>query len=166
MKRSILVPVVSSLFLLTLPVLWSACSVFSPKEPNPEVKATVLAVADKYLQYVITGREKQLNSFVLWGDLLKKGSEQALTRDEFRKQLNSLQGRWTVEEHPLLGLKVVDLEIDGNDALVTLIKAGRDNYPTIWVKLFWSGSAWHVVDDSLFGKDKLIEQLNRQEITF
>lgn len=143
----------------------SGCSSLFKSTPTPEETMTVISVTEKYIQVVVTGRKRQIRSFVLWDDLLSKDTEDAITLKEFESQLNSLQDRWTPEQHPLLGLKLLELDIDDNDALVRLQKSGREDYPVIWIKLFWSGNAWLVTQDSLFGKDKLISQLNSGKVT-
>lgn len=133
----------------------AGCSFFGRNGPTAEAKATVLGVASDYLSYIVQGSEKRLNSIVLWEDLLGHGTDHPMTKDEYRAQMQLLRTRWSPQDSPLLGLEVLDLQLKGDNATVILRKAGRQDYPKIWIELYWTGAGWLVIDDSLFGKGKL-----------
>ena len=156
------VPFFLRLCLFLLLSVLASCSWFRHDVPS-EARKTIIAVTDSYLRYIATGNERQLNSYVLWEDFLNN-SHPKLTHEEYHPQLLELQNRWTPVEHPLLGLQVLDVDIDGNDALIRLRKNKRPDFPEIWVRYFWSGSAWLVVEDSIFGKEKLAGQLGARPV--
>ena len=136
---------------------FGACSAVVKRQPSPELRATVVSVAANYLRQISVGNLKNLNTLVLWADYLPNAKPD-LTKQGYISAIQQLQHRWRVQDHPLLGLDIVSVEIEGEDAEVTLQKAKVADAEQIIVKLAWNGSGWLVVDDSLFGKGKQIEQ--------
>lgn len=138
------------------------CSKLLSREGTDAAKATVVAIVGDYLTAVALSQERPLHSLILWDEFLRDG-QRLMTRGEVSAQLMSLKNRWTPADHPLLGLEVLSVSVQGNDAKVELRKKGHPDYPVIWVKMIWSGTGWLIVEDSLFGRGKLIEQLNASQ---
>lgn len=134
------------------------------KQPNPELYALLVRVAGNYLRHVVNGDEARIGGVILWVDFLEQAE---IDKKEYLRQLASLRGRWTPQQHPLLGLDVIAVRWYGEDAEVIFRKADRpEDYPEIRIELLWAGRGWLVKSDSLFGKDKLIAQWESQPTIF
>lgn len=139
-----------------------------PKSTPSRVESTVGRVTADYIQAVFEGTLSRLETFINWPSMLDRGlaGEGGFTRADFEKQLASLQGRWTLEEHPLYGLVISDIDVDGNDAEVELKRTNGNGYPTIEISLLWVGNGWVITKDSLFGRGKLVEQWQQDPAAF
>ena len=117
----------------------------------------IVSLTDDYLTAVVLNDERKLNSLVFWPALLEnEGLNGSRYQEDLLKQLQGIKGRWTVENNPLLGLEVINVVVSGDNAQISLRKAGRPGFPKVWVKWQWMGRGWLVVEDSLFGKDGLL----------
>ena len=149
------------LLLLIIFVLLAAgasCSLIEPSKGRAAVESTVIGVVNTYLTAVAAGDERRLNGIVYWDLFLGRNGGELLTRSEIHTQIEQIKTRWTPDKNPLLGLEVINVSVSGDDAKVTVRKAGKPDFPTIWVKVVWSGSGWLVAQDSLFGRDKLFAE--------
>lgn len=142
-----------------------SCSSFRFGEQNKLVTIAVVNVASIYLQNVIVANPERLNSVAHWNKIYRTGRNE-ISHEEFAKQLDSIQNRWNTAQHPLYGLEILDIDIDGNEAEVVFKKAAKKKYPKIYLTLEWGGNSWLVVDDSLFGKNKLVAQWQKQPNIF
>ena len=132
----------------------TACSSIAGKSPGPELGALLIRVSADYVKHVVNADEARIGGSILWTDFLKQAD---IDKQEYLRQVRSLQNRWTAEEHPLLGLKVEELKWYGDEATVYLRKASKNKkYPMIKIEMIWSGSGWLVTKDNLFGKKLLV----------
>lgn len=146
-----------SLFLLSSFSL-SGCSfnLFGTK-PSYEESRAVLSVTNNYLRAIAMSDSTRAESYVLWEEF--SAARYGRSRELMRDQLQEAKGRWTIENHPLLELTVVNLEIDSDDAVVVLQKE-KDNEavgPELFVRLRWVFSGWLIVDDSVIGTGGLLQ---------
>ena len=136
----------------------SGCSSMMPDSGTPESRATVLNVVVNYLGQIVLGNEKQLNSFLLWPEYLEAKGQ--ITKEQFLSQFEQAKRTWSRERHPLLGLDVKEVDVDGNEAQVVLQRPSSDD-PEIKVELLWTGAGWMVVNDSIFGENNLLANATR-----
>lgn len=133
---------------------WSF-SWFTSSEPTPELRRTLAEVTNQYLRAIGAGNTQMLEGMVVWLDYVanKNGTT---TKEEVFRVVQQLHGRWTLDQHPLLGLAVQDVRVDGDNATVSVRKAAHSDAPLIVVQLAWGGAGWLVINDTLFGKDGLL----------
>ena len=134
---------------------------FKSSEPSPELRATVIRAAARYLVHVVNNNENELNGAILWVDVLEKKN---MTKEQYRFQMASLQDRFSEKNHPLLGLETKNVEWSGDRASVQFVKSAADNPAVIQVELKWAGAGWLVEDDNIFGEDALIERWTGVEL--
>lgn len=158
--RSVLLPAL--LMMLCL----SACSRgFFFSEPTAEVKVLLVNVATRHIGLIVLGDATAVAASVFPDEYFGKGGAR-ITPGEFASEIAALKKLYpaTPAAHPLLGLRVNTVKQSENDAYVDLSKdpkmlpAGESN-PTIRLQMIWTGSAWIVATDSLFGSGGLIPQL-------
>lgn len=146
--------------LVSFLLLVSGCSTIVGNDLTPEAKSTVYRVSQQYLGNVILGREPVIAQFIAWSDFLGSGSSR-ITHDEFSRQLKMLNQKYspTDQNHPLLGLKLIKISNSGDFATIYFEKADGSSKEEIWISMLWSGNGWIIVEDSLFGKDKLFAKM-------
>ena len=143
---------VLSLFLLSF--LLFACASRLSSRPVPAVtKAVVLNITADFLNYVVAGSALRLNNVVNWSDYLDI-NKPGLTQEDFLSQLQIASTHWKANESPLLDLDLLEITIEDDIAELTLQRIGKPDFPKIWVKLYWNGAGWKVIDDSLFGMEE------------
>jgi hypothetical protein len=133
----------------------AACSVLGLRHTSPALKATIVQIANTYLTYVAAGNERHIVPMVYWDTFLKKGTPQGLSREEYSQQMAALKDRWPVDKSPFVKLQVINIDVNEDVAEIKLRRGDGSDYPTIWIKMIWSGSGWLIAEDSIFGKDKL-----------
>lgn len=136
----------------------SSCSYLKPKTGENLQKYTVARVSSTYLGWVFAGSEDHMGNYVVWSLLLSGSDGKPMSREDFRKQLKSIQNRWTTEEHPIFDLDLKSVEVDGNQAEVRFQRLNRSHYPVITLELRWSGTGWLIERDSLFGQGGQVEK--------
>ena len=99
-----------------------------------------------------------VKAYTVWADLTKPMGEA-----KYLQRLHALQRRWSDEDHPLKGLDLDSIAVGTNEASVTFKKVEGKSSGKIEVDLVWNGSAWLVVDDSLFGDGELIAKLTEED---
>ncbi len=157
---------VGRIFVVLIPVLIllgsSACGMWKKDgPPSSNEKQIVIMVCGDYLQVVVTNQHhERLNSLMALTAYME--NQAGLDKARFLKQMESLQNRWTPEQHPLLNLDLTSINIRGNNAKVSFRRRGKgENWPTITIELIWSGTAWQIIDDSLFGPGNYIASLTQ-----
>ncbi len=148
--------------LSSLPMV-SACSRPLFQTTTPEVQQLLIGVTGRYLELLAAGDEKLVSEMIFWPDFLDGAN---FTRADFHKQFEAVRGKWALQNHPLLGLKVLSATSHGNYGEVELqkdprkLEPGQDPGPKITVELLWSGRGWIVRRDSLFGPDKFFSKFS------
>jgi hypothetical protein len=139
---------------LLLSLILCGCSIFSGDDWNtPEKKMAVIRVCNDYLRYIATGNHPLAEGLVAWSDY-RPAKDGEINRPSFGERIIVNQNRWKVEEHPLLGLSVVDVRTRQDDAWVELEKGGEK----VKIKLRWAGRGWLIVDDNIFSKDGIYQR--------
>lgn len=143
---------------VTLSILLSVvgCSTLMRRTPAEGERQMIIAVANKYLLDVSRGNYHGLYNSVLWFDFLQNRG-QLLTKEQVLEQVKTVPGRWVTEdENPLRQLRVESLDVRGDKAQLVLRKEGNSKSPKVSVDMLWSGRAWLITHDSLFGKNGLL----------
>ncbi|MBL7663276.1 hypothetical protein JNK13_11055 [bacterium] len=153
----------NKLFLL-LSILFCtiSCSTVFESEASSAVKLTIMNVTNEYIRAIAAGNENAVESLVLWAeyaDQAESNFTKALALEEVRSLSTKFQ---TPEGHPLIGLEVLDLSSRGNHASISLRNPALPSMEQIKIHLLWTGSAWNISHDNLFGKDRIIEKLIQQ----
>lgn len=135
--------------------LLSSCSLTSAGPDNPEVKEVLVALSNNYLISVVNGNFGEINSVIIWAEYLGE-KEKHFSKQKYFDQLSSLDGRYTLDNHPLLKLELEDADISDNHSYLTFRK---NNSEIIKLSFMWAESGWLLVDDNLFGKAGLFANL-------
>jgi hypothetical protein len=141
-------------FIILLTTLSSCSFFYSNSEDQEGARQTVAQVVAQYLQFSFLARMPAVDSSISVTDFLEN---QHITYDEYEYRIVRLSRRWTIEENPLIQLKIQEINLDGDNAEATLKRVG-DNFPELKFKLRWTGSSWRIFDDNIFGKDELYEK--------
>jgi len=115
-------------------------------QATPEEKLAVVRVCDEYFRNIALGHYSQAEGMIAWAEYepLKEG----VTRAMFTERIVANKSRWTIEQHPLLGVDILDVKVRGDYATVLLEKkALQRNYE---IKLVWAGRGWLILADNLF----------------
>lgn len=136
--------------------LLSACSFSASSSDNPAVREVLITLSNRYLINVVNGNFGELNSLVQWDEYLgnKRGS---FSKKKYFEQLSSLDGRYEIENHPLLSLELVDTEIDENNAQLNFKK--KNSATEVNLTFMWVENGWLIVNDNLFAVDGLFSHL-------
>ena len=132
------------------------CSIFGYSKPTPELRTAVVRVTNDYLTAIGRGNESAADGIILWITYLEN---KGFTKDDFRKQFLSLAKKYSTGNTPLRSLQVVDVQFDGEVAVVELKKTSDPSLGTVEVSLEWVGAGWLVVNDSIFGPNELAASL-------
>jgi hypothetical protein len=149
-------------FLVLLLINLSACGFWKTEgPPSVNEKQIVILVCADYLKIVVSNKHhERLNSLMALTTYME--NQPGLNKSTFLKQIESLQNRWPMDEHPLLNLDLKEIIVEDDLAKVTLRrKDGLESDPDVEIELFWSGTAWQIIDDSLFGPGNYIESITR-----
>lgn len=132
----------------------SGCSNFARTPPSPELQAILVNVSARYLNAVALGDVRQVATLALWPEYEARGHA-GLRRSDVEAILVTIHNmNLAPEENPLYDLKVEDVAVDEDSATVSYLKSLKTGSTArIKVKLAWSGNAWLVTDDNLFGDD-------------
>ena len=130
-------------FMLSL----TACSLIQQPEPTPEMKGAVFNVAKQYLEFIVRNDFNSMQQMVSWPDFKERGIDQ----QRAYKELSATKGKWANNDHPLVGLKVVRIDVKEDRAEVVLQKATDDDAPETAIVMIWNGRGWLIVGDSIFG---------------
>lgn len=153
------------LFLAILLLSTTGCSNLFRSEPPPDLKKAVVLVSANYLRYLVQNNKKQVEDLVFWAEYLDRVSTGgAFTKPQYFLQMDQLANNFSprdAENHPLLGLDLLDVDYSSNAARVVFQKFGNPNAPQIEIHLAWIGRGWIIVEDSLFGLRGLIPTLAR-----
>jgi len=145
--------------LLLILLLCNACGMHLLSTPaSRETKATVLRVSAEYLTQVVRGDIKKVDAMIVWSAYLKRSSK-GMTKRKYFKQMANIKNRWTPEEHPLLGLVPIEVDVDDDYAEVVLRKEKQESEEQdISISLTWSGTGWMILADSVFGDEGLLAE--------
>lgn len=159
-----IIKLVLSLIVLSL----SACSVISPQNvPVSGADFTVLNVSNQYLKSLISGEADVASRMIHWESYPTKRSG----RQEMIEKITSFKDKNYPEAISLNTLKLLTIDVDGNNALVELEKVKIKNkgpeeentndfenqqpqpYFTkgqkIRLELLWDGSRWLITEDNV-----------------
>lgn len=157
----------SSLFALLATCL-SACSVWQSEPLSPDAKITVLRLSQNYLATIILGNETKLSDYIAWSDYVAATgpANSKFSHQQFSEQLAWFTKAYKAQDprNPLLQLKVKDISGSNDVAKITLVKADGSSSEEIWIKFVWTGAGWLVMEDSLFGKEKLFDRLAKDSL--
>ena len=135
------------------------CSTFTGEPPSPELRSILVDISARYLNSIAIGDGRSSGVMVLWPEYEVSGKTR-MTQGDVDVILAEIRDRkWPITENPLYNLKVEDVTVQENSAAVFFIKqlnSGSEARIKIW--LSWSGNAWLVVDDNLFGDDGYMTQ--------
>lgn len=134
----------------------SACGALSSYTPTPEAQMTVLGLANDYLRIIVQGKTRQVESMILWIPYVEATG---VSKDQVRADIKWLSKRWPLDNHPLLGLQLTEINVNEDDAFVRLKKLSLPEQPEIVISLQWIGNGWLIVGDTLFTKDGVISHL-------
>jgi hypothetical protein len=135
-------------------LLLCGCSIFSGDDWNtPEKQMAVIRVCNDYLRYIAVGNHPLAEGLVAWSDY-QPAKDGAINRPTFGEKIIVNRNRWKTEEHPLLGLNVVEVRTREDDARIELVKGGEK----VKIKLRWAGRGWLIVDDNIFSKNGIYQQ--------
>jgi hypothetical protein len=155
----------AAFFLLAL---LSACSepIFS-SNPNTEVRNVLINVSTRHIGTIVMGDAHAAAAAVFADDYFGKDGSRVKISD-FVKYLEALKAKYKPQptSHPLLGLQITSVRQRGNSAEVRLhkdpkvLERSTDKTDTeIVIGCTWTGSAWIVSSDSLFGSGGLVPRL-------
>lgn len=138
---------------------FSACGSLMGPGLSEDAKGTIQRVTQTFIGTVATGNEIKLADQVSWEDYLGTGDER-ISHQEFSNQLRAFREKFPLDNphNPLLHLRVVKVTGSGSRGKIYLQKSDNESAPEIWVKLVWTGTGWVVIEDNLFGKNKLVSQ--------
>lgn len=122
---------------------------------TPDARATVVQMAGEYVRLVNTENKEMLEGLILWDEFVRN-SPGLLTPGQVYAQMRGNATRWTEENHPMIHLDLRALHVEENEARVTLQRINKADAPLVEIEFFWTGEAWLVVDDSVFGSDGII----------
>lgn len=140
--------------------LLSSCSLGLGRDSSsdtPEVRNVLIALSSDYFVHVINGNYGKIKDLILWDDYIPNKNN-TISREKYFEQLSKLDGRYEIKDHPLIKVKVDEINIDGNSANISFTK---DDSPQIEVGYMWTGSAWLIVDDNLFGDGGVFDNLKK-----
>ncbi len=143
------------LFSILLVLVCAGCSVSKSPEAKAGVRFTVLTVVDNYLRAIASGNGRATEQMIIWSEY-PENSNSGETRTSLIEGIDTLKGRWlTKTENPLLGLDVVNFNIDEDEAEITLVKppSQRKTDRLISIELVWGGNSWLVSKDNIFGRE-------------
>jgi hypothetical protein len=127
-----------------------------PKEATEGAKSRVAQVSMEYLRLCFLGNMEHINSYVLLSQYLKNRD---ITLDEYTAQINQLPRRWSIEEHPVLQLILLEVDVKDNKGSVFYQRGGTESsFPRIRIDLEWSGNSWVIVNDTIFGNNGLFQK--------
>lgn len=132
---------------LLLCILFAGCSIINQPKPTPEMKGAVFNVAKQYLEFIVRNDFNSVQQMISWPDFRERGIDQ----QRVYKELTATKGKWSGNDHPLVGLKVVSLDVKGDRAEILLRKADENDSPEIGVVMIWNGRGWLIVGDTIFG---------------
>lgn len=149
-SRKIIKPLSTLLALVIL----SGCSMFSHTAASPELQMILVNVSARYLNAVALGDTKEVGTLTLWPEYEARGHAR-LRRADIEAVLEKIKAaNWPPEENPLYNLKVEEVAVEEDTATVSFLKSVKSgSEPRIRVILSWTGNAWLIVDDNLFGDD-------------
>lgn len=147
---------IRTIFISAVFLALSGCSLLHGYQASSEVKLAVVNVTNEYIRLTVMGRESRVEEMVLWFTYVQN---RQISREQFRAENAKIRDRWAPDDHPLLGLTLVDLKISEDHAVVRLKKASLPDLPEITVTLEWNGAGWLVIDDSIHGKNGAIAAL-------
>lgn len=138
--------------LVSAPLTLGGCSMLhSRSSVTPEMKITVVKVANEYISLIAHGNFSRASEKVLWVDYLTaKGGK--TSKDQIRQQIEGLRAI-PYERHPLKDLDILDLSVESDKAEIALKKQNDPASKEFVIKLIWAGRAWLVVGDTLLGPD-------------
>lgn len=141
-------------------MLLQGCSMLERDTLSQDAKATLVGLTQRYLATIVEGDETKLADYIAWADYLGNGDKR-ISHFEYSRQLQRLNEKYTAEnpKHPLVGLRLVSVKGHEDVAMVTLEKADGSAKEQVWIKFVWTGSGWIVLEDSLFGKEKLFARM-------
>ena len=135
------------------------CSSMGGEPPSPELRSILIDISARYLNSIAIGDGRSSSVMVLWPEYEVSGKTR-MTQGDVDVILAEIRARkWPTTENPLYNLKVEDVTVHENSAAVFFIKelkSGSEARIKIW--LSWSGNAWLIVDDNLFGDDGYMTQ--------
>ncbi|MDD2942343.1 MAG: hypothetical protein PHC51_05175 [bacterium] len=156
---------VGLLFALTT----SGCSLFSKStdidKVTPEMKAALKQITAEYIGAAIDGNFRHAQSLILWSVYLAN-KEGKYSKVSHLSEMQKLKDIGAVEQNPLLGLSLVSVETQGEEASVIAKKLKTRGAPEpreVIVKLLWVGQGWLIIDDNIFGKTGLVSSLEAPE---
>lgn len=133
--------------LLVSCLLFTGCTLINQPKPTPEMKGAVFNVAKQYLEFIVRNDFNSVQQMISWPDFHERGIEQ----QRVYKELTATKGKWAGNDHPLVGLKVVSLDVKGDRAEILLQKAEQEDTPKIGIVMIWNGRGWLIVGDTIFG---------------
>lgn len=128
---------------------------------TPELKIALIRVSGEYLDKLNNSTFDNIHGMIIWDDYLDPGKNKRMDKEIFIKQVAASRLFWKDKpgQHPLVNLDLEDIRLKNDDATVKLRKFKQKNAPTIEIKLRWNGQGWLVIDDNIFGKGRLMEEL-------
>lgn len=140
---------------------FQACALNQGSEGTPLAKTTVLSVTNSYISTIVAGKIGPLEGMVLWAAYIP-ASGNNVNKEVFYKQVQEMKTKWKVQDHPLLGLEVLGVDVKGNDAQVRLKSKKRPEAAEILIELTWTGHGWLVSKDSIFGHQGYVADAMQQ----
>ncbi len=137
--------------LTLLMVFFAGCSLVGSPKPTPEMKGAVFNVAKQYLEFIVRNDFNSVQQMISWPDFHERGVDQ----QRVYKELTATKGKWSGNDHPLVGLKVLNLDVKGDRAEIKLQKAEQKDAPQIGIVMIWNGRGWLIVGDTIFGPQGL-----------
>ena len=140
------------------------CSALSHTAPSPELQAILVNISARYLNAVALGDAKQIAILVLWPEYEVRGHNK-LSRADAEAVLAQIRERnWPPQDNPIYNLRDEEVSVDEDSASVFYLKTTKSGSDVrIKIKLAWSGNAWLVVDDNVFGEEGYITQAMRTD---
>lgn len=140
-------------FLIIIFLLSSCSSVFDNKS-NAGAKVTTASVAAGFITNCLEVNYKKVSDHLFSS---KYTVNQDISLEQFQSKITNLKEKWALENHPLAGLVVSDVDLNGNFSTVTLKKDKSSGFPSVIIKLEWAGGSWAVIDDNIFGKGEIYD---------
>jgi hypothetical protein len=152
-----------TILLASLLLLFCSCSKinFFYEKPTDTIRFALLRITNQYFQNIDSGNLIKTTNMILAEQYFStKGNN--FTGNDFQKQFDYIQKRWTLSEHPFLGsMDFVDAGILTNEAYVIVRKKENNGqtYPKIRVDFVWVGTGWLISNDSIFGPKGIVAGL-------
>ena len=142
-RLSILSIVISVLFVTQVSCLGDGT------RPLPELRLTLIRLADEYIASLANCNYAKLNSMLLWSSYLQN-NDSFRSKGDYLGAVRALCRDRDLRSKTFANLELLDVQVKESSAQLRFAKPGSRSSEHLRLTFFWTGSAWRITDDSIF----------------